>query len=73
MLQQASWVWSHVSGQAVSLQSDNLLHLLEIERLYLQKQAQVGALSYLIPHLISTLSELARISGPRDHHQDTKR
>ena len=38
---QAGWVWSHVSGQAVSLQSDSLLHLLEIERLYLQKQAQV--------------------------------
>ena len=38
---QASWVWSHVSGQAVALQSDTLLHLLEIERLYLQKQAQV--------------------------------
>ena len=33
--------WSHVSEQNVTLQSSTLLHLLEIERVYLQKQAQV--------------------------------
>ena len=34
--------WSHVSGQNVGLQNSTLLHLLEIERVYLQKQAQVN-------------------------------
>jgi len=34
------YTWSHVSGQTVSLQNSTLLHLLEIERVYLQKQSQ---------------------------------
>ena len=38
---QAGSSWVHVSGQNVSLQNSTLLHLLEIERVYLQKQAQV--------------------------------
>ena len=41
VLLQAGATWSHVSGQNVSLQNSTLLHLLEIERVYLQKQAQV--------------------------------
>ena len=41
---QESSSWAHVSGQNVSLQNSTLLHLLEIERVYLQKQAQVSIL-----------------------------
>ena len=38
---QDACVWSHVTGQNVTLQPSSLLHLLEIERVYLQKLAQV--------------------------------
>ena len=38
-------MWSHVSGQTVGLQGSTLLHLLEIERVFLQKQAQAGLAS----------------------------
>ena len=38
-------VWSHVSGQTVGLQASSLLHLLEIERVFLQRTAQANLAS----------------------------